>query len=197
MSQPFQLETNRLLLRPWREEDYAPFAEMNADPRVREFFPSVLTREQSNAEADYCRDEFARNSYTFFAAEDRTTGEFHGFIGLAQLNIDIPNVPHRAVEIGWRLKHASWNRGLATEGARAVLTHALHTLRLPTVYAYTAVQNQPSRRVMEKLGLTYQPALDFNHPRVPEGNPLRRHVIYSISRSEAAPTLSSTPKEQA
>jgi RimJ/RimL family protein N-acetyltransferase len=184
MPQPFQLVTERLLLRPWREEDLAPFAEMNADPRVRQYFAGTLTREESDREAGYICDEFARNGYTFFAAEDRATGEFHGFIGLAQLNIDIPGVPPRAVEIGWRLKHASWNRGLATEGARAALTHALHTLRLPTVYAYTAVQNQPSRNVMEKLGLTYQPSLDFDHPRVPEGNPIRRHVIYSISNPQ-------------
>jgi RimJ/RimL family protein N-acetyltransferase len=184
LPQRFQLVTERLLLRPWREEDYAPFAEMNADPLVRQYFAGTLTREESDREADYCRDEFDRNGYTFFAAEDRATGEFHGFIGLAQININIPGVPHRAVEIGWRLKSRSWNRGLATEGARAALDHALGPLQLPTIYAYTAVQNQPSRHVMEKLGLTYRPHLDFDHPRVPQGSPIRGHVLYSIANPQ-------------
>ena len=102
-------------------------------------------------------------------------------IGLAQININIPGVPHRAVEIGWRLKSRSWNRGLATEGARAALDHALGPLQLPTIYAYTAVQNQPSRHVMEKLGLTYRPHLDFDHPRVPAGSPVQPHVTYHLT----------------
>ena len=183
MPQPFQLETERLILRPWRDEDRAPFAEMNADPRVREFFHGVLTREESDQEAAFCRDGFDTNGYTFFVAEDRTTHDFLGFIGMLPLNIDIPGLPAPIIEIGWRLKQSVWKRGLATEGAQAVLNFAFNTQNLDTLYAYTAVNNLPSRRVMEKLGLTHQPHLDFDHPRIPEGNPLRRHVLYRILRS--------------
>ena len=180
MSETFQLVTERLVLRQWRDEDYAPFAEINADPRVRQFFPKTLTREESDREADYCREEFDKRGYTFFAAENRTTHEFIGFIGLLPLNTALPGVTDDSIEIGWRLKPLVWNRGLATEGARASLNHGFNNLQLDSIYAYTALQNLPSRRVMEKLGLSYQPHLDFDHPRVPEGHPLRRHVIYRI-----------------
>jgi RimJ/RimL family protein N-acetyltransferase len=181
--------TERLILRQWCDEDYAPFAELNADPRVRQFFPSTLTREESNREADRCRNEFDRCGYTFFATQDRSNHEFLGFIGLLPLLTSVPGIPEGSVEIGWRLKSSVWNRGLATEGARASLKHAFDIVHLDAVFAYTTVRNLPSRRVMENAGLIYQPHLDFDHPKIPEASPLRKHVVYRILSDEAAPHL--------
>jgi len=172
---PIPIETPRLVLRPWREADREPFARMNADPRVMEFFPACLSREESDALFDRAAAHLRDHGFTFFATELRHTGEFIGFIGLAV-------EPHfnAGVEIGWRLAAEFWNQGLATEGARAALRFGFEELRLQEIVAFTATGNSRSRRVMEKLGMTYDPADDFEHPRLPEGHPLRPHVLYRI-----------------
>ena len=162
------IETPRLILRPWKESDREPFARMNADPRVMEFFPARLSREESDALMDRVRSEL-------LAAELRETGEFIGFIGLSVPTFEAHFTP--CVEIGWRLAAEHWGRGLATEGARAVLARAEGE-----VVSFTTVGNLRSRRVMEKLGLTHDPRDDFDHPRLPEGHPLRRHVLYRGGR---------------
>jgi RimJ/RimL family protein N-acetyltransferase len=162
------IETPRLILRPWRESDREPFARMNADPRVMEFFPARLSREESDALMDRVRSEL-------LAAELRDTGEFIGWIGLSVPTFEAHFTP--CVEIGWRLAAEHWGRGLATEGARAVLARAEGE-----VVSFTTVGNLRSRRVMEKLGLTHDPRDDFDHPRLPEGHPLRRHVLYRGGR---------------
>lgn len=174
------ITTERLILRPWKDEDFAPFAEMNADPRVREFFPSVLTREESDAAIHYFQDAYAKDGFGFLAAELTPTGKFIGLIGIQTLNFAVPSVAQPAVEIGWRLARAHWGKGLATEGARGVLRYAFETLKLPEVIAITVPNNVRSRRVMEKIGMTHHPELDFDHPRLPEGHPMRRHVLYAI-----------------
>ncbi len=158
------IETPRLILRRWRESDREPFARMNADPRVMEFFPACLSRAESDALIDRVRSEL-------MAAELRETGEFIGFIGLSVPTFEAHFTP--CVEIGWRLAAEHWGRGLATERARAVLAGAEGE-----VVSFTTVGNWRSRRVMEKLGLTHDPRDDFDHPRLPEGHPLRRHVLY-------------------
>lgn len=166
-----RLETPRLLLRRWRDSDRAPFAAMNADPLVMRFFPSILTPAESGAMIDRAEAAIDRQGFGFLAAELRATGEFIGFIGLGIPTFEAHFTP--CVEIGWRLAAAYWNRGLATEGARAILDRWTGPL-----VSFTAAPNVPSRSVMEKLGLTYDPAGDFDHPRIPEGHPLRRHVLY-------------------
>jgi RimJ/RimL family protein N-acetyltransferase len=179
------IATGRLILRGWKDDDFAPFAAMNADPAVREFFPGLLTKEESDASARRGQLRIAQHGYGMFAAELRDTGEFIGFIGLVPLDFAIPGVAQPAVEIGWRLARAHWGKGLATEGARAVVQFAFGTLRLPEIVAITVPANVRSRRVMEKIGMTHVPELDFDHPRIAPGHPLRRHVLYILRPSTA------------
>ncbi len=181
MTRSSGIETPRLFLRPWQDADRAPFARMNADPRVMEFFPALLSTEQSNAWIDRSEAYMEQHGLGFLATELRATGEFIGFIGLAVPGFEAAFTP--CVEIGWRLTAEHWGRGLATEGARAILRYGFTTLALREVVAFTATANQRSRRVMEKLGMTYNPADDFDHPKIPAGHPLRRHVLYRLRNS--------------
>lgn len=151
---------------------------MNADPRVMEFFPQPLSREESDAGVDRIEAGFEEHGFGLYAAELIEDGSFIGSIGLA-----VPEFPAHfmpCVEIAWRLAAAYWGRGLATEGARAVVQHAFSDLGLQELVSFTVPANVRSRRVMEKLGMTRQPADDFDHPGVPEGHPLRRHVLYRL-----------------
>jgi RimJ/RimL family protein N-acetyltransferase len=178
--QPLQLETPRLTLRRWQEADRAPFAAMNADPIVMRFFAAPFTRQQSDEAIDRYLAAFDREGFSFFAATLCDTGAFAGTIGLQTMRDVVPNLPQPAVEIGWRLPQFAHGKGLATEGALAILNFAFHQLGLVEVVAITAIPNQPSRRVMEKLGMTHRPELDFNHPRVPAGHQYERHTLYSL-----------------
>jgi RimJ/RimL family protein N-acetyltransferase len=181
-----ELHTDRLLLRRWRATDREPFACINADPRVMEYFPATLTREESDAGIDRVEAHFACHGFGVWAAELRGTGELIGFIGLNLPEFEAPFTSQStaAVEIGWRLAAEHWGKGLATEGARAALHDAFTELRLQEVVSFTTVNNQRSRRVMEKLGMTRNPADDFDHPAVPEGHPLRRHVLYRLRNDQ-------------
>jgi RimJ/RimL family protein N-acetyltransferase len=172
------LETPRLILRRWRNSDREPFARMNADPRVMEFFPNTLTAEECNAAIDRLEAHIDRHGFGLLAAELRSTGDFLGFIGLAIPDFQSHFTP--CVEIGWRLAAEHWGHGFATEGAQALLDHAFTALALPEVVSFTVPANLRSRRVMEKLGLTHNPAEDFDHPKIPAGHPLRRHVLYRL-----------------
>jgi RimJ/RimL family protein N-acetyltransferase len=174
------LETPRLLLRSWRDSDREPFAALNADPRVMRFFPAPLSRAESDQAVDRIEAHFERHGFGLFAAELRHTGAFIGFIGPWTPDFEAPFTP--CVEIGWRLAAAHWNQGLATEGAKAILGHAFDSLHLDEIVSFTVPANLPSRRVMEKIGMSRSPADDFDHPRLAEGHPLRRHVLYRIRR---------------
>jgi RimJ/RimL family protein N-acetyltransferase len=180
------ITTARLTLRQWKPGDLAPFAALNADPAVREYFPSLLTKEQSDAAARHFQAGIARDGFGLYAAELRATAEFIGFIGLATLDFAIPGIAQPAVEIGWRLAREFWGQGLATEGARAVVRYAFETLRLQEIVAITVPANTRSRRVMEKIGMKFMPGCDFDHPRVPENHPLRRHVVYLLTPAAAS-----------
>jgi RimJ/RimL family protein N-acetyltransferase len=170
------IETARLLLRTWRASDREPFYRMNSDARVMEYFPALLSRDESNELADRTEAHFARHGFGLFAAELRASGDFAGFIGISAPSFEARFTP--CVEIGWRLDAAYWNRGLATEGARAVMSYGFETLGLREIVSFTVTANVRSRRVMEKLGMTRDPGDDFDHPNMPEGHPLRRHVLY-------------------
>jgi RimJ/RimL family protein N-acetyltransferase len=174
------LDTPRLILRTWGEDDRAPFAAMCADPEVMRYFPATLTRDESDRLVDRALAHFDHHGFGPFAVELRETGDFIGFIGFSVPAFQAQFTP--CVEIGWRLAAAYHKRGLATEGAREALRYAFEALQLPEVVSFTVPANLPSRRVMEKLGLTRDPADDFDHPNIPEGHPLRRHVLYRIRR---------------
>lgn len=175
-----ELRTERLLLRRWRHSDRLPFQQMNADLRVMEFFPELLTAEASDALIDRADDHFNRCGFGPFAVELLESKSFIGFIGLSIPAFDAHFMP--AVEIGWRLAFEHWGKGLATEGARAALDFGFNDLGLQQVVSFTVPANQRSRRVMERLGMTHDPADDFDHPRLPESHPLQRHVLYRINR---------------
>ncbi len=147
-----------------------------------EFFPSCLSREESDRLAAQINAHQQAHGFSFFAAELVGAAPFIGFIGIGNVPFEAPFTP--AVEIGWRLARPFWNRGLATEGASAVLKYAFSVLKLPQIVAFTVPANIPSRRVMEKIGMKHDRSGDFDHPRLPKGHPLQRHVLYRIdSRS--------------
>jgi RimJ/RimL family protein N-acetyltransferase len=176
------LETERLLLRRWRSEDLEPFFRMNSDAAVMRYFPGCLSREESNGLVRRIENHFELHGYGLYAADLRESGEFAGYVGLWTPTFHAPFVP--CVEIGWRLDSRFWNRGLATEGARVVLRYGFENVGLEEIVSFTVPANLPSRRVMEKLGMTHDPAEDFDHPRIPEGHPLRRHVLYRMRRAD-------------
>jgi RimJ/RimL family protein N-acetyltransferase len=170
--------TANLLLRKWRDDDRAPFAAMNADPRVMEFFPRLLDRAETDAIVDRVLAHWHERGYGPYAIEN--AGTFIGFVGLSTPTFEAPFMP--CVEIGWRLAASHWARGYATEAARAALDAGFTELGLEEIVSFTSVINVRSIRVMEKLGMTRAAGEDFDHPRVPESNPLRRHVLFRARR---------------
>jgi RimJ/RimL family protein N-acetyltransferase len=180
MTLPQDLRTARLYLRRWRPEDRASFARMNADPRVMEFFPALLSRAESDTRADQIEAHFHEHGFGLWAVEVPGVTPFAGFVGLAIPRFEAPFTP--CVEIGWRLDADHWNRGYATEGALAAIEFAFGPLQVEEVVSFTVPVNLRSRRVMEKLGMTRSESEDFDHPLLPEGHPLRRHVLYRLAR---------------
>jgi RimJ/RimL family protein N-acetyltransferase len=170
--------TERLILRNWRAADRHPFAQMNADPQVMEFMPATLSSSESDALVDRIENHIHTNGFGLFAAELRGSEAFIGYIGLAIPPFQAPFTP--CVEVGWRLSVVHWGKGLATEGAREVVRYGFGVLRLNEVVSFTVPANIRSRRVMEKLGMTHDPADDFDHPKLPDGHALRRHVLYRL-----------------
>ena len=186
------LRTARLLLRPWRDNDRAPFAALNADPKVMEHFPRTSTREESDAGVDRIVARMEQQGFGLWAVEVPGVAEFIGFIGLNPAD----GVLGRPVlEIGWRLAAEHWGHGYATEGARASLAHAFDVLDKDEVVSFATTANQRSRHVMEKLGLVRRPEDDFDHPGVPPTWSGRRHVLYRITREQwrSEARRSSTP----
>ncbi len=177
--------TKRLILRPWQESDLEPFAQLNADPRVREYFPGILSREESDASVRAVSNHIERCGWGLWAASLIQTGEFIGFIGLEDVYFSAPfNEFTPAVEIGWRLGFSYWGQGYATEGARAALQYGFGTLRLKEIVSFTAVQNRRSRNVMEKIGMHHDPKDDFDHPKLPKDHRISRHVLYRLNSQE-------------
>jgi RimJ/RimL family protein N-acetyltransferase len=177
-----RLETERLILRPWENRDRGPLAQILGDPDVRRFYPSIASPAETSAHIDDAIGKIQTNGFHFQAAELKATGALIGLIGIGMIPDEtraaIPG--HPRVEIGWQLDKAVWGRGLAPEGARAWLNYAWRALGLAEVVAFTAAFNLPSQRVMEKLGMTHDPADDFDHPRLEPGHVLRQHVLYRI-----------------
>ncbi|HEX4389064.1 MAG TPA: GNAT family N-acetyltransferase [Steroidobacteraceae bacterium] len=173
-----ELRTSRLRLRHWREADLALFAALNADPLVMEFLGPCLSRGESDALARRAEDALARRGFGFWALEVHESGLFAGFVGLSVPGFAAHFTP--CVEVGWRLSHAAWGKGYASEAARACLEFGFRELALRQIVAFTARANRRSRAVMERLGMRYDPADDFEHPRLSPADPLRAHVLYRI-----------------
>jgi len=180
MSVPPELRTDRLLLRRWREADHAPFAALNADPRVMEHFPALLSPAETAERIGRIEAHFQQHGFGLWAVEIKGTTPFAGFVGLSIPQFAAPFMP--CVEIGWRLAADYWGRGYATEGARAAVAFGFGELNLDEIVSFTVPANVRSRRVMEKLGMTHDPAEDFEHPLLPAGHALRRHVLYRLPR---------------
>ncbi|SHG27100.1 Protein N-acetyltransferase, RimJ/RimL family [Microbulbifer donghaiensis] len=171
-------KTERLQLRNWRDSDRAPFAGMNADPQVMEYFPALLSRAESDAGIDRQLAHFEKYGWGFWAVERLEDGAFIGFVGIKNVTDDMPFAP--AVEIGWRLGVKYWGHGYATEAARAALQVAFEQLKLPEVVSFTPLTNLRSQAVMERLGMQRDPDT-FEHPLVPVGSLLRKHCLYRIT----------------
>ena len=177
-----ELTTDRLLLRNWRDSDREPFAALNADPAVMEHFPALQSREMSDALIDRNIPLIDERGWGLWALEVRDTSEFIGFTGLSVPSFEAHFMP--AVEIGWRLAKGAWGNGYATEAARAALAHGFGPAGLEAIVSFTAIPNLPSQRVMQRIGMVHDEPGDFDHPRIPEGHRLRRHVLYRIDRAQ-------------
>jgi RimJ/RimL family protein N-acetyltransferase len=188
-----ELRTDRLLLRRWRPEDRAPFAAMNADPAVMEHFPARLTPAESDAFIERIESGFAEHGFGLWALEVAESGplegQFIGFTGLSVPRFRAHFTP--AVEVGWRLARPAWGHGYASEAARQALAFGFRQRRLPEVVSFTAVPNVRSQAVMRRIGMTHDPADDFDHPALPPGHPLQRHVLYRArpSAQRARPSV--------
>lgn len=176
-----KIETERLVLRDWRDSDIEPFAELNADSRVMEFFPKPLTSDETEQMVALVRQGIRENGFGFWAMELKATGELLGFTGLWKPGFQAHFTP--CVEVGWRMHWRHWGKGYATEAARASLDFGFESLDLEEIVSFTVVGNHRSRKVMERLGMTHEPKDDFDHPNVPEGSSLKRHVLYRLKRS--------------
>ena len=185
-TEPIESRTRRLFLRQWRESDRAPFAALNADPEVMEFFPAILTRAESDAMVDRCRVHFAKHGWGCWAIEIAVTGEFAGFVGLSVPRHTFDFSP--CVEVGWRLARAHWGNGFASEAAAEAMHVGFERLNLTEIVSMTALGNVRSRAVMERIGMQ-DAGENFEHPGVPEGHRLRPHCLYRLSgeRWAAAP----------
>lgn len=171
-----EILTPRLKLREWKQEDKEPFFKLNSDPRVMKFMPKLLSKEESDQLVESIKSKFKEDGYSFFAVELIEDKSFIGFIGLSIPKFDAFFTP--CVEIGWRLAYDYWGKGYATEGAKASLDYGFQELGLSEIFAFTASQNVRSRQVMERIEMKYID--EFNHPKLPQGHPLEKHVLYKI-----------------
>ena len=176
------IETDRLILRNWREADRQAFFEMNADRQVMRFFEKTRSRAEADALLDRFVIEIDRDGYGYLAVELRQIGEVIGFTGLRDIDFDEPFTP--AVEIGWRLLTPYWGNGYATEAARACLAHGFEQLALAEIVSFAVPENWPSRRVMERIGMRREPEHDFDHPDMTPGSPLARHAFYRLTAAD-------------
>jgi RimJ/RimL family protein N-acetyltransferase len=180
--------TPRLLLRSWKESDREAFARLNADPEVMEFLLGLPDRAASDALVVHIDAHFAEHGFGLWAVEVQNGESFIGFVGLRRVGFDAPFTP--AVEIAWRLARSAWGHGYATEAAREACRIAFDVLRLPEIVSFTVPGNVRSRAVIGRLGMTRDVPGDFDHPKVPEGHPLRRHVLYRLTAKHWASRVS-------
>ena len=176
------LETRRLAMRPFTMQHLDDVAAMNADARVMEYFPATQTRAESEEFLKRLLAHQAQYGFAPFALHLKSDDRFVGFTGLIRAAFEADFTP--ATEIGWRFAHAAWGQGLGPEAAQACLAFGFNDLALDEIVSFTSVQNFRSRRVMEKIGMRHNAAEDFDHPNLPRGHALRRHVLYRLRREE-------------
>jgi len=179
---PLQIRTKRALLRAMRDDDLPAWCALNADPAVRRHFESVATEEEALGEAARIRAGMAQRGWGFWALEIPGVMSFAGTVGLIVTGWEAHFTP--CVEIGWRLASEAWGRGYASEAAAAAAEFGFEHLELDELVAITIPDNQPSRRVMERIGMRRDEAGDFDHPRLPPGHPKQRHVLYRLQRAD-------------
>ena len=168
------IETPRLLLRDWKEEDLRTFTQMNQDSHVMEFFLKKLTKEESRDFYNRINQEFREYGYGLYAIERKEDHSFIGYTGFHRITFDVDFAP--GIEIGWRIGHEYWNNGFVTEAGKACMEYAKEHLPFSTVWSFTSLPNKRSERVMQKIGMTK--VKEFPHPLVPVEHPLREHVLY-------------------
>lgn len=173
------LTTDRITLRQWQADDFPAFAEMSASAEVMEYFPSTLTRAQSDAVATKIMAKIEQNGFGFWALELNETGEFCGFVGLNRPEPELPFGP--CLEIGWRLRRKFWGKGLASEGGRLALAYGFDQLEADEIVSFTAADNQKSQAVMKRLGFAFN-GETFMHPALADGHPLKKHVLYRLGK---------------
>ncbi len=170
------IETSHLLLRDWKEEDIEPFAKMNCDPHVMQYFLKPLTERESFDFYNRIRDEFNQYRYGLYAIEKKENGAFIGYTGFHRFAFDTDFAP--GVEIGWRIRYEDWNKGYATEAAKGCLSYAKDNLPFDTIYSFTSLHNKSSEKVMQKIGM--EKIRTFLHPAIPDNHPLKEHILYKI-----------------
>lgn len=171
------IETDRLILRPFRDADRDAFAALNADPRVGDWLGGPIDRTASDATIARINRHIAEHGFGFWAAERKADARLIGMIGLRRMAPELPPAP--AFEAGWRLAPDAWGQGFAAEGAQAALAWGFAHLRADEIIAITAVGNLRSRAVMQRVGMVEQPQRAFDHPHLADDHPLRRHVVYA------------------
>ena len=176
------IQTERLILRPWKKEDLASLQSLNQDPRVMEYFPSLKSYKESLEEYNRIKEDFKKEGFGLWAVSLIGGADFIGFIGLHRVKFTEHFTP--AVEIAWRLMADYWGKGYATEGAMACLKYGFETLHLDEIVSFTTPLNKRSIAVMERIGMSRDPKDDFDHPKLPKGHPLRRHVLYRLQANE-------------
>lgn len=184
MNRKVYLETDRLLLRAWEDEDIVPFASLCADPEVMRYFPEILTREKSEELVSRCLEKQERDGFCMSPIETKDEGEFLGFVGLSRPAYARPLPFDPCIEIGWRLKKSSWGKGYASEAASAWLRFGFETIGLNEIVAFTIPANMPSRKVMERIGMKRDLGGDFLHPSLPADHPIAPHVLYRFAASD-------------
>ncbi len=178
------IETPRLLLRNWQEDDRTFFHEINSDPEVMEFFPALRSREESDALMDRVVAMIKDDNFGFYALQDKNTGDVIGFTGLMRTDLE-PFMPKGVLEIGWRLAQRYWGKGYVTEAALASLAYAFNERGQDEVVSFAVHNNHRSTSVMQRIGMVNDPKRDFEHPSVPDSHPqLKRHVLYTINKQQ-------------
>jgi RimJ/RimL family protein N-acetyltransferase len=179
---PTILRTRRLILRQWKESDLLPFARMNADQRVMEFMLGKMTKEETRQSIEGIKKHFDAHGFGRWAVEIADSGKFIGFVGISIPPYTLPFSP--CVEVAWRICPEEWGRGYAPEAAKEALRDGFERVGLEEIVSFTTLTNLKSRRVMEKLGMQHCPDQNFDHPMVPEGHSLRRHVLYRMGKAD-------------
>lgn len=170
------IETDRLILRPWREEDILPFSEINRDREVMEYLPKCLSSEETGQFYNRIVAEHNVYGYGLYAAETKSEGNFIGYVGFHHFDFDVDFAP--GVEIGWRLAREYWGQGYATEAAKSCIDYARKNQLFDEVWSFTAICNHRSERVMQKIGMERHGT--FSHPALPEGHRLKAHILYRL-----------------